>query len=57
VDLGWVVPLATTSVGLLFGRAPIPPALGLHLHYMMSSYRGYTVEQRIRYAGAAVKPP
>lgn len=57
VDLGWVVPLATTSVGLVFGRIPVPPALGLHLHYMMSSYRSYTVEQRVRYAVAAVKTP
>ncbi|MBD3241970.1 MAG: hypothetical protein GF331_15380 [Chitinivibrionales bacterium] len=57
LDLGWVVPLATTSVGVVFGKFPVPPPLGLHLHYLMSSYRGYTVEQRVRYAVAAVKTP
>ena len=39
IDLGWVIPLRTTSVGHLFGCLWVGGNLGLRLHYLMCDIR------------------
>lgn len=39
IDLGWVIPLRTTSVGLLFGCLWVGGRLGRRLHYLMCDIR------------------
>jgi NADH dehydrogenase len=41
VDLGWVIPLGSMSVGSIFGGIPVGGALGLRMHYLMSGYRHF----------------
>ena len=41
VDLGWVIPLGSMSVGSIFGGIPVGGALGLRLHYIMSGFRHF----------------
>lgn len=38
-DLGWVIPLHTMAVGLLFGHLWVGGRLGLRLHYLMCGVR------------------
>ncbi|MDA3949683.1 MAG: FAD-dependent oxidoreductase [Spirochaeta sp.] len=41
VDLGWVIPLGSMSVGSIFGGIPVGGALGLRMHYIMSGFRHF----------------
>jgi hypothetical protein len=41
VDLGWVIPLGTTSVGKAFGWMPLGGRMGLRMHYAMCGFRHF----------------
>ncbi|MFW6368386.1 MAG: NAD(P)/FAD-dependent oxidoreductase [Spirochaetota bacterium] len=45
LDLGWVIPLGTMSIGRVFGILPVGGKLGLRLHYFMSGFRHFGVAQ------------
>jgi NADH dehydrogenase len=57
IDLGWVIPLATSSVGSVFGRIPVGGSVGLRLHYLFSAYRSQTWAQRLRFLATALWLP
>jgi NADH dehydrogenase len=54
VDLGWVIPLYTTSVGEAFGMKT-QGRIGIPLHYLMCGIKNYNVKNVSSYAGYAFK--
>lgn len=48
VDLGWILPLGTTSVGLIMGTVKVKGYIGMRLHYMMSGFRNYSFKNSIK---------
>lgn len=55
IDLGWVVPLHTTSAGTLFGRVPVGGRLGLRLHYLMCGLRSFRFSARAGFTTMALR--
>ncbi len=54
-DLGWVIPLCTTSAGKLFNRFRIKGKIGLSLHYLMCGLRSFSFSQRLRFLLEALR--
>ncbi len=54
VDLGWVIPLYTTSVGEAFGMKT-QGRIGIPLHYLMCGIKNYNAKNISSYAGYAFK--
>lgn len=54
VDLGWVIPLYTTSVGEAFGLKT-QGRIGIPLHYLMCGIKNYNAKNVSSYAGYALK--
>lgn len=54
IDLGWVIPLYTTSVGEAFGLKT-QGRLGIPLHYLMCGIKNYNLKNVSTYAGYAFK--
>jgi len=54
VDLGWVIPLHTTSVGRLPGGLWVRGRLGLRLHYLMCGVRNFRFTNRLGFARLAL---
>jgi len=55
VDLGWVIPLCTDSIGKIFNGITIKGNPGLRLHYFMCGYRNYNFRNFIKYVNMAFK--
>lgn len=54
-DLGWVIPLGDISLGRLFGAIPIGTgSLGLRIHYAMSAFRHFGVQQAREFVKTAL---
>ncbi|MDD2534691.1 MAG: FAD-dependent oxidoreductase [Eubacteriales bacterium] len=54
IDLGWVIPLYTTSVGEAFGMKT-QGRIGIPLHYLMCGIKNYNAKNISSYAGYAIK--
>ncbi len=54
VDLGWVIPLYTTSIGEAFGMKT-QGRIGIPLHYLMCGIKNYNAKNVSSYAGYAFK--
>lgn len=55
VDLGWVIPLGGTSVGLVFGLIRVRGGLGLRMHYVMCGIRHFGVRQALEFFRTALR--
>jgi NADH dehydrogenase len=55
IDLGWIVPLQGTSVGMILGTIPVKGKIGLRLHYLMCGYRSVTMTNMMRYWRIAMR--
>lgn len=54
-DLGWVIPLGDISLGRLFGAIPIGTgSLGLRIHYAMSAFRHFGMQQAWEFVKTAL---
>ncbi len=56
VDLGWIIPLCTISVGRIFSAIPIRGTLGLRLHYFFNGYRNYSFPNFLSFGRRALSP-
>ncbi len=56
VDLGWIIPLCTSSVGRVFSAVPIRGTLGLRLHYFFNGYRNYSFPNFLNFSRRALSP-
>ncbi|TVR67703.1 MAG: hypothetical protein EA427_12925 [Spirochaetaceae bacterium] len=54
LDLGWIIPLGGTSVGLVFGIFRVRGTLGLRMHYAMCGFRHFGVREALEFFKTAL---
>lgn len=54
-DYGWIIPLATDSVGRLFDGVPVRGRYGMFLHYMTTGIRNVGLGKKAGFASAAFR--